>query len=254
MGSLRYTALAALAALTATACGSANPYQGLTSQELFVRAQAEYEEEDWGDAAEMLERLLAVDPNFEQAATARMMLADAYFNDEHYITAQQEYTRFLDRHPAHELAPEAALGICESFVALSPIPERDQQYTRQALLVCPNVVRDYTGIDDEVAQRAQELTNEMRAKLAEKLYRTAENFYASRGWWDSAIIYYEMVVEDYADTVWAPRAILGLIQAYEEIGYEDDVETWRQRLLNSYPDSPEARTIDNGDEGGSARG
>jgi outer membrane assembly lipoprotein YfiO len=225
----------------------------MSSAEILARAQEAYAQESWGDAIEALERLLTVEPSFEDAPTARILLADAYFADEKFITAQQEYTRFLDRFPGHDFTPEAALGICRSFVALSPIPERDQRYTRQALLVCPNVARDYTGIDDDVAAEAARLTNEMRAKLAEKLYLTAHDFYASRQWWDSAIIYYEMIVEDYADTEWAPRAIVGLIQAYTSIGYEDDVETWRQRLLNSYPDSPEARAMDNGG-GGSANG
>lgn len=240
--------------MATAACGTATPYQGLTSAELYARAQAEFEEEDWGDAADVLERLLTTDPGFEDAPDARLMLARAYFNDEQYVTAQSEYTRFLDRHPGHERAPEAALGICESFAALSPIPERDQRYTQQALLVCPNVARDYASIAPEIAERAQGIANEMRSKLAEKLYRTADDFYAARDWWDSAIIYYEMIVDEYADTEWAPKAIVGLMEAYEAIGYEDDVETWRQRLLNSYPDSPEARAIDNGGGGGAGGG
>ena len=226
----------------------------MSSAELFSRAQAEYAEEDWGDAADVLERLVTTDPGFERAAEARLMLARAYFNDEKYITAQGEFTRFLERFPGHEEAPRAALGVCESYAALSPIPERDQQYTRQALLVCPNVARDYAAIAPEVSEEAQRIANAMRAKLAQKLYLTADNFYAYREWWDSAIIYYEMIVEEYADTEWAPRAIVGLMEAYQEIGYEDDVETWRQRLLNSYPDSPEARAVRNVDANGSGGG
>lgn len=249
-GSFRHTAFAALVVVMTTACASTSPYQGMTSAQLFALAEAEYEQEDWGDAIEVLERLLNADPGFAQAAEARMMLANAYFADEKYVTAQSEYNRFLDRFGGHERAPEAALGICRANAALSPIPERDQTYTRQAVLVCSNIARDYVGIDDEVAQQAADIANRMRSKLAEKLFLTANEFYADRDYWDSAIIYYERIVDEFGDTAWAPRAILGLMNAYGEIGYEDDVETWRQRLLNSYPDSPEARSIDNGGGGG----
>jgi outer membrane protein assembly factor BamD (BamD/ComL family) len=131
---------------------------------------------------------------------------------------------------------------------MAPIAQRDQQFTRQAELVCRNVALDYAQRDPDVGARAQELANLARNRLAEKEYENGA-YYASREWYDSAIIYYQVVFDDYGDTAWAPRAILGIIEAYREIGYDDEVEEWRRTLLNSYPDSPEARSIVNGDSG-----
>lgn len=243
---LRLTALA-LPFVGVTACASAPRYSGMTADDLFTLGQRQFQEEDWKAAAETLDHLLlrVADPSFDKAAEARFMLAQAYFNHGDYLTAQGEFTRFVNRYPADERAPEAALGVCRSFAELSPIPERDQTYTRQAVSVCQNVVLDYSGIDDEAVQQAREVMNRMRAKLGEKVYLNAMHYF-DREFWHSSIIYFEAVVDDYGDTPWAPKAIVGMIDAYEKVGFDEEVEQWRQTLLNSYPDSPEAKAMMDG--------
>jgi outer membrane protein assembly factor BamD len=178
-------------------------------------------------------------------------LASAYYLDEQYITAASEYTRFLDRYPGHPRAPEAALGVCRAYSALSPISQRDQTFTGQALAVCRNVVTDYPTL--EVAQEAAEHANEMRGKLARKIYENGA-FYLRRGLNDSAIIYFQDVVNDFPETTYAPQALLGIIQAYEAIGYEDEVQQARDRLMTDYPDSEAARSLSGVDPGGDPSG
>lgn len=243
---LRLTALA-LPLLGATACASAPAFSGMTADELFALGQREFEAGDWDEAAEVLDHLLlrVADPSFAHLAEARFMLAEAYMNGGEYLTAEVEFIRFVDSYPGHERAPEAALGACRSLEERSPIPERDQTATERAVVVCRNVVADYAGIVDDVADEAQQIVNRMRAKLAEKDYKNAM-FYYDRQWWDSAVLYFEDVVEQYGDTEWAPSAIARMIEAYREVGYDEEVEQWRRTLLNSYPDSPEARAVVNG--------
>lgn len=240
--------------LATTACGSADPYRGIPPEQLLARAEADFEEEDWGDAIDVLERVTLAFPDFERLADARFLLARAYYEDEKYITSNQEFLNFISRHPASERVPEAALWSCRSVAAQSRISQRDQSETERAAGICQNVARDYTGIDDEVAAAALEIFNEMRSRLAKKAFENGE-FYTARQQWDPAIIYFEKVVDDYADTEWAPRAIVEIMNAYGEIGYEDEVERWRERLLTSYPDSPQAKAINGSAEGdgGSAR-
>ncbi len=236
---VRLVALAGVG-IALSACASAPKYQGLTASQLYARAQQEFEHEDYGDAAETLEFLLRASPSFEQGAEAQLLLARAYFEDKQFITAQAEYTRFLDRYPAHPSAPDAALGVCRSNEALSPISQRDQTFTQQALQVCGNMVTDYAGTPQ--AEEAQRIVTEMQDKLAKKVYDNG-HYYLRRDFNDSAIIYFQSVVDRYPGTEWAPRALVGIIDAYTAIGYDDEVEAARQRLLNEYPDSPEAQRI-----------
>lgn len=235
-----------LPVLAASACASASPYQGLTATDLYEMGLREYEAENWEKAAEAFDFLLlrVADASFEHGADARLMLAEAYFNDESYLSAQSAFTRFIERHPGDPRRREAALGVCRSYAALSPIPELDQSYTLQAESVCQNVVLDYSGVDDEIASQAQELVNEMRSKLGHKKYMNAMHYF-QREWWDSAIQYFDILLDQYGDTEWAPRSIARMIESYEELGYDPEVQLWRETLLNSYPDSPEAQDLMN---------
>jgi outer membrane protein assembly factor BamD len=228
-----------LAALTA-GCGSVDPYQGMTAEELYELGLSRYEGEEWEDAIRVLERMLASFGSSDLAHDARLLLAHANYGKGDFLTARSEYTRFLDRHSGSGDAPVAALGMCRSLASLAPEPERDQSYTNDALSVCRNVVVDYAGTPE--AEEAAGLANEMRARLAESEYGRAD-FYFRRQLYDSAIKYYEFLVRLYPETEWAPMALLGLYRSNQAIGYDDLAEEARERLLAQYPDSPEAAEV-----------
>ncbi len=239
---LRATRISAfgLLLLALGACAGASRWQGLTAGQLFELGRTEFESEEYGKASETLDQLLLAVPTFEQAADAQLLLARAYSGDRKYILAQSEFTQFLDRYPAHPLAPQAALGMCEANKALSPIPQRDQTFTLQAVQICRNVAADWQGTPE--AEAAAAVVAEMRAKLAQNQYQVG-SYYLRRGAVDSAILYYRELLAGFADTEWAPRALVGIIDAYTRIGYDDEIEAARTRLLDQYPDSPEARAL-----------
>lgn len=229
-----------LVLLAAWSCGGADRYQGMDADALFRMATVEFEEGNLKNAIDTLDRLLLVAGDWPRVPEARLMLGDAYFARGEYLTARSQYQRFLDRHAGHPSSPDAAVGICRSLAALSPIPERDQQYTQEAITACRNVVIDYTGLAQ--ANEAAQISNGLRSKLAEKEFGTAD-FYFRRKLYDSAILYYEMVASLYSETEWAPKALLGVYRTNRVIGYEDLAEEARKRLLDQYPDSESAAEI-----------
>jgi outer membrane protein assembly factor BamD len=234
---------AAILSLGAAACASANPYAGMTPEQLHVLAQQEFDRGEFDDAILALDRLLLVYPDYARVAEARYLMARSYYEDEQYLLASDEYLRFLERHAGHLLAAEAAIGVCRSYVALSPIPARDQNYTRQAFNVCRDVAREYTT--SEVATEAAQLAQQMRSKLAEKEFETGQHYF-SRDAFDSAVLYWQSVLDEYADTDWAPRALKGIYCSKVKVGYEDEAEEARLQLLNAYPESDEARQARDG--------
>lgn len=235
----RLPVLAALVLFSA-ACGSVDPYQGMTAEELYELGLQRYEHEDWEDAIRVLERMLMSFGSSDLAPDARLLVAHANYGKGDFLTAQSEYTRFLDRYSASEDAPVASLGICRSLASLAPKPERDQAYTNDALSVCRNVVVDYPGTPQ--AEEAAALANDMRLRLAASEYGVAD-FYFRRELYDSAIKYFEFVARLYPETEWAPKALLGLYLSNQAIGYDDLAEEARQRLLEQYPDSPAAAEV-----------
>jgi len=248
-----YRKLPATAALLALGlflqgCSSAPPYQGMSGDELFELGAQEFAGGDWDEAIRVFERFLLADPTNERIVEGRVYLARAYFNREDYITAASEFTRILDRHPGDALAPDAALGVCKSYVALSPDIQRDQSYTLQAYNACDNVVQDFGSY--EVADEAAALRDRMHEKLARKTLVAGE-FYYRRNLYDSGIIYFNDVLTNFPGTEAAAEALLRLYQSYTAIGWEREAGEARERLLREFPDSEEADEVRaNGDSGG----
>jgi len=226
-----------LALVLLAACGGGDPYQGLDADALYRMAEIELAEGDSENAIEVLERLHISFGDWPRIPDAGMLLAQAHFDDGDYLTARSEYRRFLDRFAENPRAPEAAAGECRSLSELAPDPQRDQGYTEEAITVCGNVVVDYAGTP--AATEAEQLRSSLRFTMAEKEYLNG-NHYFRRRQYDSAIIYYQFVIELYPETEFAPRALLGLFRANEAIGYADLADEARNRLLQEYPDSPEA--------------
>jgi outer membrane protein assembly factor BamD len=238
-----FALVAAILWLSASACASTNRYAGMSPEQLHVLAQQEFDQGDRDEAILALDRLLLVFPDYARIAEARFLMARSYFEDDQYLLASDEFLRFLERHAGHLLAAEAAIGVCRSYVALSPIPARDQTYTRQAFNVCRDVAREYATA--EVAAEAAQLAQQMRSKLGQKQFDTGQHYY-DRDQLDSAIMAWQIVLDEYADTEWAPRALRGIFCANTEIGYEDTAEETRLQLLNAYPESDEARQARDG--------
>jgi outer membrane protein assembly factor BamD len=228
----------ALSALTlAGACGGGDPYQGMDAETLYRMAEVELSEGDAENAIEVLERLHVSFGDWPRLPDAGMLLAQAHFDNDDYLTARSEYRRFLDRFADNPRAPEAAAGECRALGALAPHPQRDQGYTEEAITVCTNVVVDYAGTPQ--AEEAETIRTGLRYTMAEKEYLNG-NHYFRRRQYDSAIIYFQFVADLYPETEFAPRALLGLLRCNEAIGYADLAQEARERLLQEYPDSPEA--------------
>lgn len=240
---LRLSAAVVVAAFlvwAAAGCSSAPAYQGMEAPQIFELAQQALEEGEWNDAIDAFERLISAHPGFPRLDEARMGLAQAHFEKGEYVTAAAEFERFIIRYPSHGRVAEASLGICRSYAALSPHPQRDQEYTARARDACRQTRDEFQGMN--VAEEAEEIRREMVEKLAESEY-LAGRFYQRRDFHDSAIIYFQDVVDFYPETRWAPRAFLAMYRSYRAIGWDEEAEEARDRLLFLYPDSQPAAEL-----------
>jgi outer membrane protein assembly factor BamD len=230
----------ALLTLTLVGCGGSDRYQGLDAETLFRTAQTEFDEGSYGNAIDALERLTASFQSSERLPDGRFLLAEAYFQEEEYITARAEYQRFLDRYVGHPSSAAASLGMCKSLAELVPNPQRDQTFTRDAINTCGNVIIDYAGTAEST--EAAQIRQSLRETMAEKEFLTA-NHYFRRKQYDPAIKYFEFVLDFYPETQFAPQALLGIYRANDAIGYEDLAEEASSRLMREYPDSDAAAEL-----------
>lgn len=226
--------------LLGIACSSTPPFAGWTADELFEHGRAAFEEEDWDEARRAFERLALTFPGFDSTVAGRHYLAGAFFADEEYLSAVSEFTRIVQVHPDDERAPEAWMGLCRSYAAMSPNPQRDQQYTVQARTTCQNVASDFPGTP--IGDSAATIALDMHGKLAAKAYGEGY-FYFQRNILESAELVFLDLVDSFEGTESAPRAMARLIDIYEEWEWPEQREEIVAKLRDTYPESPEAKAL-----------
>jgi outer membrane protein assembly factor BamD len=233
---------------TVTACPRELP-RDLPADELYRIGVARFEDGRYKEAIEALQRLLLQDPGYPNADSAQFLVGESYFQQEQYLTyfqqeqyltAANEFLRLAQSRPAGALADDARYKACLSYVELSPRPELDQEYTQDAINQCRSVVLLYpqSPFASDARARMAELTD----KLARKSYMTAEYYFRRRAY-DSAIIYLEHVLETYPGAEVEPEAMLRLYRSYQQVGYVQEAQRIRERLLSEYPDSPQAAEL-----------
>lgn len=234
--------IAPLLALTVTACASRGPaYENMDQEALFQYGMERLADRDWSDAIAVFERFTVTFPTHARVPEARFRIGEAYVGRGEYVTAAMEFNRLATDFPAGPWADDARFQVCRAYNELSPAPPRDQQYTVTAIEHCRSLVSYYP--DSEYVPQAQEMIGELVHKLAEKDFETAEYYFRHRAY-HSANIYYESVAATYAETVWAPRALLRLHESYTRLGYEQEAQAARERLLREFPSSPQAQQVD----------
>jgi outer membrane protein assembly factor BamD len=210
----------------------------LDADQLYSRAMASLASKEWTEAVDLFERLTLEYPQDPRFQEARFRIGEAHYGKKEYVTAADEFARLASDYPTGPWADDARFKVCESYNELSPTMQLDQQYTISAIEHCESLVGYYP--DSEYVPRAQAIAAQLKQKLAEKTLAAGE-FYLRRKAYDSALIYFDTVVRDFPMTTVAPRALLRSVQTYQTLGYKEEMETARQRLLKEYPASSEAK-------------
>lgn len=233
---------APLLALSITACASRGPaLETLDQEALFQHGMERLRDRDWSGAIATFERFTLTFPNHDRVPEARFRIAEAYEGRGEHVTAALEYNRLAGDYPAGPWADDARFGVCRSYYELSPAPPRDQEYTATAIDHCRSLTLYYP--ESEFVEQAEAMLETLVNKLAEKDFETAEYYFRRRAY-HSANIYFEGVATDYPETPWAPRALLRLHESFTILGYEQEAQAARERLLREFPTSPQARQID----------
>lgn len=225
--------------VSAAACAKELP-KDVPPEELYRIGVDDFERERYDRAIEALRRFLLQDPGHPNADSAQYLIGESYFQKEMYLTAASEFLRLAQNRPAGALADDARYRACQAYVGLSPRPELDQEYTQEALDQCRSVALLYPS--SPYTSEAQERVEELNDKLARKYYLNAE-YYFKRKAYDSAIVYLEHLLDSFEGAAVEPEALLTLYRSYRKVGYAQEAEQIRDRLVREYPDSPQAREI-----------
>ncbi|UCF21390.1 MAG: outer membrane protein assembly factor BamD [Gemmatimonadota bacterium] len=215
--------------------------QDLPPEELYRIGRENFDRGRWNRAIEAFQRFIFQDPGNVKADSALYLTAESYFNQKQYLTAASEFLRLAQNRPAGPLADDSRYRACESYVKLSPRPELDQEYTDEAIDQCRSVVLLYPGspFAEQAAERSRELTD----KLARKTFLNARYYYKRKAY-DSAIVYLEHLLKTYRGASVEPEALLMLYETYMKLGYVQEADETRARLLGEYGETPQAKELE----------
>jgi outer membrane protein assembly factor BamD len=223
------------------ACGTRHtPPAQLAPDTQFQRGTEAFEAGRHARAVEFLQPFALQHVGDPRVPEALYMLGRSYTARREFVSAANEFLRLATEFPTHRSALAARLGACEAYVSLAPRPQLDQEYTYAALNHCDAVTAGFPGTAE--ADQARVRVGEMRHRLAQKEYETGL-FYFRRRAFDASVIYFQRAVNEYPDTAVAPMALMRLHEAFTRIGYVEEAQEVRERLLRDYPQSSEAQAL-----------
>ncbi|MFA6244862.1 MAG: outer membrane protein assembly factor BamD, partial [Candidatus Hydrogenedentales bacterium] len=142
-------------------------------------------------------------PFTEAAAQAQYKLGLCHYTLKEYTEAAFEYQRVVEDYATSEYVDEAMYGLAMCYYDSSLPPAYDQAPSLLTVQAVDNFKEKFPS-DGRVAE-LDEIKTKMLSAVAEQRLRTAK-FYEKRRRFDSAAIYYEVVVEQFPGTPAASEA------------------------------------------------
>jgi outer membrane protein assembly factor BamD len=199
------------------------------SQQWYQRGIRAAQREKWGTAKESLEKALEGELTPREQISARITLADAYFNSGDYENAAIAYEEFLELYPASEKAKDALFNLGISYVNLIKGPEWDQTFTERALRAFERFLRDYPS--DPRREDAEKMKKLTKMILAEHVVYIGGTYDMIHKFTASAKRYRE-VMETYRDVEPEDRItyLYGRALYYYPVQAEEEIDRLKHSL------------------------
>lgn len=208
---------------------------------LFQASLRELQAHHWDNAVNGFQKLTtdlpARDPLLPQAY---FYLGEAHTGRREYILAAQSYSRIPESFPEDTLAGVATFNAGMSYSRLWRKPTLDSDYGQTALATLRSFLAAYP--DSPLRERAEKEIEKLTEWFAAKSY-DAGMFYLRRKAYDSAIIYFTDVTTGYPQSEHARMALLRLAEAYEKIGYKQELAETCATLRQKYAGNAEVKEI-----------
>jgi len=199
-----------MAAIAALALGLGCTYAGQTKsggtpEADFEAAKREYESGHYFDAVQQLEAFIDKHPGSVLVDQAIFTLGQAYAAQKDWVMAATEFERLVRDFPESRSTCDAEFLLGQCYWRQSRRAPYDQSETRRAL----EQLRRFQNrcLEHPSKTAADSLIGLAQDRLAEKHYRAAE-LYRKRKERQAAVVYCDLIVNDFPDTRWVCPARL----------------------------------------------
>lgn len=181
-----------------SSCGISNPFDdNIAYKTRFDDGLAFFEEENYVKASQQFNIIVDRASHTDLGDDALFFLAESYFLNKDYDLALVEFEKLVSRMGFSPYIEKSRWRICETLMLLSPNFYHDQESSKKAISQIQEFLDDFPN--SEYSKDADKLINELRTRLAEKNMETGK-LYVKLKAYDSAIVSYKIVVKEFYDT------------------------------------------------------
>ena len=199
--------------------------------EIYANAYAEFNDENYEEAALEFLRAETHHPASSWAPDALIMAAYSHYMDDDFAGALLATDRF---HPGHRDVPYVMYlrGMCY-YRQVSDV-RREPGMSAYALTQFQTLAQRFPNT--EYAKNAENKIIILKNYIAGKVMYSARNDMRTENW-PSAINQLQTVIRDAQETVMTPEALFRLTEAYTAIGLPEQAYGYGEMLKQNFPDN-----------------
>ncbi len=200
-------------------------------KKVYYRGIELYKKGEYDDAKDYLKEAIykAKGLTTEELMYARYYLANIYYKDENYVDAIVEFEEFLSLFPTSPLIPEVLYKLADSYLKVSPDPDRDLTYSKKALEKAEELVSKYPN--SKYTEKAKEIIKKVK-EMEIKHYENIAYLYNRLGKYYSYARYYQYILDEYSNYV--DKDKIKLLKAKNllkvKYQYEDEIKEINEKI------------------------
>ncbi len=162
--------------------------------------------------------------------TALYYLGMAYLGSGAYMDARIEFERLIQDFPFSKFQEEAYFRLGYATFLESNPPQKDQTKTKEAIREFAEFIEEFP--QSPYADTAAYYMSKAQGKLAEKMLMNAK-FYEKIERYESAVVYYQYLLEEYPGSAFASEAQIRLAEALVKGNRYADADVVLTHILDS---------------------
>ncbi|HEX2896560.1 MAG TPA: outer membrane protein assembly factor BamD [candidate division Zixibacteria bacterium] len=194
-----------LALLFASGCGGTAQTTNRTALELFALGKKAFDDKKYVLSIEYFQTIVLNHGGVSFVDTAQYFLATSYFENHDYTVAGVEFNRLALNYPSSVYFENAIFmrAVCY-FEGTPKHYGLDQTELQKAIDQLEDFIIDFP--ESELISDARAILAQARGRLAKKYYQSAV-VYKRIGAYVAAQKYFQVVIDDYTDSEFAPKAL-----------------------------------------------
>ena len=226
--------LSAFAVIALASCSEYNKLLKSTDyNKKYEAAIKYYDNKEYSKSLALLEELVSVYRGTNKAEKIMFYYAYATYSTSDYLLAGYHFNNFVKTFPASDKTEECAFMYAYCYYLESPKYSLDQTDTKNAIKELQFFINKYP--DSKRKDECNDLITKLRAKLEEKYYEIAKQYYFLDDY-KAAIVSFENVLKDYPDTKYREE-LMYLIVKTNYIYAAKSINNKKEERLKSTIDS-----------------